>query len=93
MRPFRGQTGLLLKSFLTGLMALRDKAIDRNTAIFRQMNKDKVAAHHDALEFPDSRIALLTRLHEGQLATGLQWPAEPKTGVEAQSERRVTYMA
>ena len=42
-----------------GLDAWRDKVIEHKTAIFRQINKDKVAAHHDALEFPDGRIALL----------------------------------
>jgi hypothetical protein len=40
----------------TGLIAWRDKVIEQKTAIFRQINKDKVAAHHDALEFPDGRI-------------------------------------
>ena len=76
-----------------GLIAWRDKVIDHKTAIFRQINKDKVAAHHDALEFPDGRIALLTTLCEGQQATVLQLPAEPKTAVEAQSQRRVAYIA
>jgi len=51
------------------------------------------ATHHDALEFPDGRIALLTTLYEGQQATVLQLPAEPKTAVEAQSQRRVAYIA
>jgi hypothetical protein len=77
----------------TGLIAWRDKVIDHKTAIFRQINKDKVEAHHDALEFPDGRIALLTTLCEGQQATVLQLPAEPKTAVEAQSQRRVTHIA
>ena len=77
----------------TGLMASRDKIIEHKTAIFRQINKDKVATHHDALEFPDGRIALLTTLYEGQQATVLQLPAEPKTAVEAQSQRRVAYIA
>jgi hypothetical protein len=77
----------------TGSIAWRDKIIEHKTAIFRQINKDKVAAHHDALEFPDGRIALLTTLYEGQQATVLQLPAEPKTAVEAQSERRVAYTA
>ena len=67
--------------------------IEHKTAIFRQINKDKVAAHHDALEFPDGRIALLTTLCEGQQATVLQLPAEPKTAVEAQSQRHVAYIA
>jgi hypothetical protein len=82
-----------VKCLPTGLLAWRDKTIDHKTAIFRQINKDEVAAHHDALEFPDGRIALLTRLREGQQATVLQLPAEPKTDVEAQSQRRVTHIA
>ena len=32
------------------------------TAIFRQVNKNEPMKHHDALEFPDGRIVLLTRL-------------------------------
>ena len=76
-----------------GLMAWRDQLIEHKTAVFRQINKDKVAAHHDALEFPDGRIALLTTLCEGQQATVLQLPAEPKTAVEAQSQRRMAYIA
>jgi hypothetical protein len=76
----------------TGLMAWCDKLIEQ-TAIFRQINKDKVTTHHDALEFPDGRIVLLTTLCGGQQATVLQLPAEPKTAVEAQSQRRVAYIA
>jgi hypothetical protein len=75
-----------------GLMAWRDQLIEHKTAVFRQTNKDKVATHHDALEFPDGRIVLLTRLCGGQQATVLQLPAEPKTVVEAQSQRRVAYI-
>ena len=82
-----------IKCLPTGLIPWRDKVIDHKTAIFRQINKDRVTAHHDALEFPDGRIALLTTLSEGQQATVLQLPAEPKTAVEAQSQRRVAYIA
>jgi hypothetical protein len=73
-------------------MSWRDKLIEHKTAIFRQINKDKVAVHHDALEFPDGRIVFLTTLCGGQQATVLQLPAEPKTGVEVQF-RRVAYTA
>ncbi len=45
------------------------------TAIFRQINQDKPVAHHDALEFPDGQLVLLTYLEEGQQATVLQLPA------------------
>jgi hypothetical protein len=82
-----------VKCLPTGLIAWRDKIIEHKTAIFRQINKEKVATHHDALEFPDGRIALLTTLFEGQQATVLQLPTEPKTAVEAQSQRHVAYIA
>jgi len=41
--------------------------------------------HHDALEFPDGQVALLTRLCEGQRATVLQLPigAHPAAAGEA----------
>jgi hypothetical protein len=74
------------------LIAWRDKVIEHKTAIFRQINKDKVVAHHDALEFPDGQIVLLTCLSEGQQATVLQLPAEPKTVVESEAQRRVVYV-
>jgi hypothetical protein len=66
--------------------------IRHKTAIFRQINKEKVAAHHDALEFPDGQTVLLTCLREGQEATVLQLPAEPKTSVEAEAQRRAAYV-
>lgn len=72
----------------TSLWPWRNKVIKHYTAIFRQTNKDKVAAHHDALEFPDGQIVLLTFLSEGQKATVLQLPAEPKTAVEAEAQER-----
>jgi len=77
--------------FPTGLFAWRGTTIKHNTAIFRQVNKDKIVAHHDALEFPDGRIVLLTHLKEGQQATVLQLPAEPKTEVEAQAQQRAAF--
>ena len=81
-----------IRCLSTGLIAWRDKLIEHKTAIFRQINKDKVPAHHDALEFPDGQIVLLTRLNEGQQATVLQLPAEPKTAVEAEAQRRAAYV-
>ena len=77
----------------TGLIPWRGKVVEYKTAIFRQINKEKIAVHHDALEFPDGQIVLLTTLCEGQQATVLQLPAEPKTAAEAQSQRRVAYIA
>ena len=75
-----------------GMLGWQDKVIKHKTAIFRQVNKEKVAAHHDALEFPDGQIVLLTCLREGQEATVLQLPAEPKTAAEAETQERTAYV-
>jgi hypothetical protein len=69
-----------------------DNVIKHKTAIFRQINKEKVVAHHDALEFPDGQIVLLTSLSEGQQATVLQLPVEPKTVVEFDAQRWAAYV-
>ncbi len=76
----------------SGLLGWKTKTINHQTAIFRQINKDKVAAHHDALEFPDGRTVLLTRLCEGQPATVLQLPAQPASAAEADAQKRVSYV-
>jgi hypothetical protein len=74
-----------------GLLPWRNRLVSYRTAIFRQINKQKEAAHHDSLEFPDGRIVLLTLLHEGQQATVLQLPASSKTAKEADDQRRVAF--
>jgi hypothetical protein len=53
------------------------------TAIFRQINKGLEGIHRDALEFPDGKVVLLTRLYEGQEATVLQLPVETHTAAKA----------
>ena len=58
-------------------------------AIFRQIDKDKPNVHHDALEFPDGSMVLLTNLAENQYADVLQLPAAPKTEAEAQAQKRL----
>ena len=54
---------------------LPNKKIGQRLARFRQVNMDKPVAHHDALEFPDGQLVLVTRLCVGQRATVLQLPA------------------
>ena len=51
-------------------------------AMFREINKGQSNVHHDALEFPDGKIVLLTHLCEGQHATVLQMPARPRVTVD-----------
>ena len=76
----------------TGLLWRKTWTTEHRTAIFRQVNKDKSAAHHDALEFPDGQTVLLTLVVEGQTATVLQLPARPSTPAEVHAQKRVTYV-
>jgi hypothetical protein len=66
--------------------------VNHTTAIFRQMNKDNPRTHHDALEFPDGQIVLLTDLFEYQEATVLQLPAQLATSAEVQAQQRVAHV-
>src|SRR5262249_42794206 len=56
---------------------------------FRQINPDYPHAHHDAIEFPNGKIVLLTKLREGQKATVLQLPASSQ-GLDRAQERART---
>jgi hypothetical protein len=67
----------------------RRNVVQHTTAIFRQVNKNNPSMHHDALEFPDGQMVLLTSLLEGQQATVLQLPAQPVTAAEIKAQERV----
>jgi len=43
-------------------------------ARFRQINTKNSATHHDAIEFPNGKVVLVTNLRCGQRATVLQLP-------------------
>jgi hypothetical protein len=75
-----------------GFLWMKRKTIGHKTAIFRQVNKDVPRSHHDALEFSDGKIVLLTDLSAGQKATVLQLPAQPMTQGEVEEQRRVEYV-
>jgi hypothetical protein len=72
-----------------GLLGWKASTVKQTTAVFRQINKDNLHTHHDALEFPDGQIVLLTDLFEHQEATVLQLPAQPATAAEAKAQERV----
>jgi hypothetical protein len=85
---------------LPGTELAFEQSIDANvplerhqTAIFRQVNKTVSYTHHDALELPNGKIVLLTRLAEGQVATVLQLPAAPKTSAEVEEQRRAVFVS
>jgi hypothetical protein len=65
-----------------GIGILPNKKIGQRLARFRQVNMDNAVTHHDALEFPDGQVVLLTRLCEGQRATVLQLPAGARPATE-----------
>jgi hypothetical protein len=65
-----------------GIGILPNKKIGQRLARFRQINLDNAVTHHDALEFPDGQVVLLTRLCEGQRATVLQLPAAPRPAAQ-----------
>ena len=66
--------------------------VGHRTAIFRQVNKNVPRMHHDALEFSDGTIVLLTYLCEGQQASVLQLPAQPMTATEVEEQKRVEFI-
>jgi hypothetical protein len=57
------------------LALFRNRKVGATVAQFRKIDADRQHVHHDALEFPNGRIVLLTQLCEGQRATVLQLPA------------------
>jgi hypothetical protein len=67
--------------------------LTEKVARFRQVDKNKPHTHHDALEFADGQIVLVSRLCEGQEATVLQLPAPPRTADEAEEQKRVIVVA
>jgi hypothetical protein len=62
----------------SGTFVFSERVIGHKTAIFRRVNHEYQWDNHDALEFPDGEIVLLTFLQEGQQATVLQLPAAEK---------------
>jgi hypothetical protein len=48
------------------------------TAIFRKVHQRNPSVHHDALEFPDGRIILVTFLESGQPGEGATASRDPK---------------
>jgi hypothetical protein len=61
------------------LALFRNRKVGATVAQFRKIDPDREHVHHDALEFPNGKIVLLTQLSEGQRATVLQLPAGART--------------
>lgn len=83
-----------VKRVPTGFQLIfRKKPIVHRVARFRQIDMDNPCTHHDALEFPDGQVVLLTHLREGQRATVLQLPlltkAQAKEHADGEARERV----
>src|ERR1700736_1610819 len=76
-----------------GIGILPNKKISQRLARFRHINLDNAMTHHDALEFSDGQIVLLTRLCEDQQATVLQLPAAPRIVTKEEKQKRESRVA
>ena len=86
----RTATGFQLRFFEREPEHIRHKA-----ARFRQVNLDNPHTHHDAIEFADGQVVLLTPLRVDQHATVLQLPAQAKAGVDVakvEAQARVVHV-
>jgi hypothetical protein len=70
-----------------GFGLLPRSIIPHRVARFRQVNMDQPHVHHDALEFPDGSVVLLTDLSTGQKAVVLQLPAKAAARPESGARR------
>jgi len=86
---FEKEVGWQSSSF--GLL-VKSRNVGAKVARFRQINKEQPNVHHDALEFPNGETVLVSTLNQGQHATVLQLPAQPKTPAEAEAQRRAAYV-
>lgn len=84
----RLETGFFLSFFKR-----ESRHIPHRVGRFRQINLDNPCTHHDAVEFPDGRIVLLTHLCVGQHATVLQLPAQATAQAPAEARARITHGA
>jgi hypothetical protein len=66
---------------------LPNRRTGQSVARFRHVNEDHPTAHHDALEFSDGQIVMVTRLCAGQRCSVLQLPAGVRAAAPA-TERR-----
>lgn len=72
---------------------LPNRKIGAKVARFRRVNEDRPTTHHDALEFPNGQVVLLTRLCDGQQATVLQLPAASRAPTKSKGVAHPLFVA
>ena len=72
-------------TMLGGLLpGIRIGELGGKVARFTQIDMDRPAAYHDALEFPSGKIVLVTHLLKGQVVSVLQLPASAQPVLRAE---------
>ena len=89
---FENQVQRVVTGFQLRFFKREPEQIPHTVGRFRQVNVDNPCTHHDALEFPDGQVVLLTHLRVGQHASVLQLPAQAKSPAEAEAQARVAYI-
>lgn len=69
---------------ILGALGIERGELGGKVARFTQIDMDRPAAYHDALEFPNGKVILVTQLRKGQMASVLQLPAEIQPRREAE---------
>ena len=70
---------------------IHPRKTEHKVAKFRQIDTARNDVHHDALEFPDGMIVLLTHLCRDQHATVLQMPASVAVASEQSRPQELAY--
>jgi hypothetical protein len=82
---FDGDVRRRESGFFLSFFRKQPRVIPHRVGRFRQVNLDNPCTHHDAIEFPDGRIVLLTHLCAGQHATVLQLPVQTASRVASEA--------
>jgi hypothetical protein len=92
---FESEVQRVVTGFRRRFFKREPEQIHHTVARFRQVNVENPHTHHDALEFPNGQVVLLTRLCAGQHATVLQLPAQAKSAADVadvEAQARVAHV-
>ena len=84
---FESEVQRVVTGFRRRFFKREPEQIHHTVARFRQVNVDNPCTHHDALEFPNGQVVLLTHLRVGQRASVLQLPAQAKSAADVADVR------
>jgi hypothetical protein len=92
---FESEVQRVVTGFQLRFFKREPEHIRHTVARFRQVNVDNPCTHHDALEFPNGQVVLLTHLRVGQRAAVLQLPAQAKSAADVadvEAQARVAHV-